>query len=292
MMSSSRNFLSWIVTIVSWFTVLPIMLGITGYFVPDPVVAALAIPYIIALRILIRRGFEGGFGGRTIPRGAGNPTVRRFEPPVTPTSRRGSVSSPPRIPGGFGGASLGAEREHGVAGGAIGAGGTFGEANTSAGVEGERRTGKLIRDAILSKHPNAHIVHGLLWPGSTRSDIDHVLIVPTARGDFQFVLDSKMWKRGNYAFDGQVTYRDGQRAHEVKFVDAVEKMANKHPRCTTIGIIIVHGAQRVDDLQVGSHRTFMMTPDQAIAYIDSTCGVPVTRVPDTRVVKSLIAQRK
>ena len=93
----------------------------------------------------------------------------------------------------------------GVAGGSLNSAG-FDASSTKAGIDGERRVGKVL-DEFASKNSNVYAFHSVKFPGHF-GDIDHVLIV----GSTVIAIDTKNWKSdASYTIsrDGETVLRDG-----------------------------------------------------------------------------------
>lgn len=93
----------------------------------------------------------------------------------------------------------------GIAGGSLNSAG-FDASSTKAGIDGERRVGKVL-DEFANKNSNVYAFHSVKLPGHF-GDIDHVLVI----GSRVIAIDTKNWKSdASYAVgeDGETILRDG-----------------------------------------------------------------------------------
>lgn len=163
-------------------------------------------------------------------------------------------------------------RVFGVAGVGIGNSGVFGAEATSAGVAGEQKTG-LILERLSKAYPGGYTWHTLSWPGSANADMDHAFAIRAKSAitgtlqDIVFVIDSKMWKSGDYTWDGANAYLNGTKYHEVKFPDAVNKVRAMLPNAQVFGVVAVHNAKSVTT--TNRTGTDMIPANELYQYIDS-----------------------
>lgn len=111
----------------------------------------------------------------------------------------------------------------------------FGE-NAKLGVEGEKRTARLIEESVLPGLPGARLINGLRWPGTEHADIDHAVIV----GNRIALIDSKMWADGNYWWDNKQLFRDGTNLDAFKLGAAVSALRSAYPTCVIEGWVVIH----------------------------------------------------
>lgn len=116
----------------------------------------------------------------------------------------------------------------------------FGEDNIQAGMEGEKRTAKLLESMAVAI-PSVRVFHGLNFPGSKTADVDHAILV----GNRLALIDSKMWRENHYEWDetGNISeikpngYSFQRITH---FPTAVEKYSQMFPNLDVHGWILIH----------------------------------------------------
>lgn len=128
--------------------------------------------------------------------------------------------------------------EFGIPGDTIGsAADRFGASNVSSGVRGEELTGELISPLAQT---NTWVFHGLPWPGSPNSDVDHAV----ARYNRVVLIDSKMWTAGTYEVDndGMSLLRDGKefRGSDIKMGAARQAWQNYLPSASVFAVVVLH----------------------------------------------------
>ena len=111
----------------------------------------------------------------------------------------------------------------------------FGD-NAKLGVEGEKRTSRLIAETVLPGLPGARLINGLRWPGTEHADIDHAVILDNRIA----VIDSKMWTDGNYWWDNKQLFRDGRSMDPFKLGSAVAALRAAYPNCIVEGWVVIH----------------------------------------------------
>jgi Nuclease-related domain len=129
-------------------------------------------------------------------------------------------------------------RVHGVPGrGLVDGIEKFGENNVSLGFLGEQITAALLAELLVI--PGVQIIHGLRFPGTKTSDVDHAVIC----GNKVALIDSKLWASGHYELDkfGRIL-KDGRmsKRHNSHHATAVERMTAKFPQAQFKGWIVVH----------------------------------------------------
>ena len=109
-------------------------------------------------------------------------------------------------------------------------------ANAAPGIEGERRTARLIEASVLPGLPAARLINGLRWPGTRAADIDHVVLA----GNRIAVIDSKLWTDGKYSWDNSRLLRDGVDMEPFKLIAAVNSLRAKFPGFEIHGWVVLH----------------------------------------------------
>lgn len=170
------------------------------------------------------------------------------------------VGGPKKVPSGA--------RFYGSAGSVGAAADTFGD-KAQIGAEGEKRTAQLLE--LCRGIDGLHIFHGVRFPGSTRADIDHVLVY----GKKIMLVDSKLFRSGcRYTLvpggDGQdpsqkatITSSCGT-SHVNSMPAAVTAYAQRFPGHQVSGAIIVHGRDSSASSPRGYHVS-MFTPEEFFA---------------------------
>lgn len=127
----------------------------------------------------------------------------------------------------------------GVAGGSLNSAG-FDAKSTQAGIDGERRVGKVLDD-FASQNGNVFAFHSVKLPGHF-GDVDHLLVVGTTL----FVIDTKNWK-GDAAYsvtgDQETILRDGGKfpggsVSVNRYVGEFSEFTSEH-RLTVRGLLVV-----------------------------------------------------
>lgn len=116
----------------------------------------------------------------------------------------------------------------------------FGEDNVQAGMEGEKRTAKLLEDLSLAI-PSARIFHGLNFPGSQTADVDHAILV----GNRLALIDSKLWRENHYEWDetgniSEIKPNGYSYQRLTNFPVAVHKYSQLFPQLEVRGWILIH----------------------------------------------------
>jgi len=170
------------------------------------------------------------------------------------------VGEPKKVPSGA--------RFYGSAGSVGAAAATFGD-KAQIGAEGEKRTAQLLE--LCRGIDGLHVFHGVRFPGSTRADIDHVLVY----GKKIMLVDSKLFRSGcEYRLvpggGGQdpsqkatITSSCGA-SHVNSMPAAATAYAQRFPSHQVSGAIIVHGRDSSASSPRGYHVS-MFTPEEFFA---------------------------
>lgn len=96
-----------------------------------------------------------------------------------------------------------------------------------------------VLEQYLTRLPGVRIFHGLAWPGSVFSDVDHAVLC----GDRLVLVESKTWLPGHYERDSEgVLWRNGHRFRggTSRLADAVASFAELVPDVEVRGAVLVY----------------------------------------------------
>lgn len=178
-------------------------------------------------------------------------------------------------------------RTFGRAGGVAGAVGKFGKKNVDAGVEGEQLTEMLL--SYLMKIPGTTVYHGLKFPNSLKSDVDHAV----AHGNTVYLIDSKKW-RGNNTYDWQMHPKYGEQVTTANgfgrsnHMDAAAEGYRRilGPGVTVVPVIVFHGR----NISIGSRRwsttgVGLFTPHEVMDFMGERISASMPQWRDNVVLR-------
>jgi hypothetical protein len=166
----------------------------------------------------------------------------------------------------------------------------FGENNVSLGMLGEQITATLLEEFLAI--PSVQVIHGLRFPGTKNSDIDHAVIA----GNRVALIDSKLWSSGSYELDrvGRILENGRMnKRHNSHHPTAVDRMSVKHPNMEIRGWIVVHPQDRNLSLARTANpgaRTRLVTADSLMSEVGEWLAESGETV-DVFVLRDLIAER-
>lgn len=142
-------------------------------------------------------------------------------------------------------------------------GGRFG-AGADAGNAGERATAVQLA-TWFAQVPAARVFHGLRWPGTEHSDIDHAVLV----GNRLAVIDSKNWRTGRYWWDGEKLFFEGKERDPFKVSTAAKALWQFLPGDVQVRtwVVMQNPAAIIDD-KSDSTQTRAVTPARLIVDLE------------------------
>ncbi|MCP2247868.1 J domain-containing protein [Lentzea aerocolonigenes] len=167
------------------------------------------------------------------------------------------------------------------------------DGNTIFGRPGENRRERLTAGLLteyMTQLPGVRIFHGLAWPGSVFTDIDHALLC----GRRLVLIESKSWLPGHYYCDedGEL-WRNGHpfRGGGSQLPDGIERFAEMLPWLEIRGALIVYPS-RSGEVTCDDDLDFEvppMTPEQFVREIgDWLADDPAT--VDREALRVLVRQ--
>ena len=112
------------------------------------------------------------------------------------------------------------------------------DAEVAADEAVKRRSAELFADH-LTRMPGVRIFHGLAWPGSVFSDVDHAVLC----GRRLVLVESKRWLPGHYEIDEDGTvYRNGHlfRGGSTRLADGVAAFEALLPEVEVRGVLLLY----------------------------------------------------
>lgn len=144
-------------------------------------------------------------------------------------------------------------------------------ASATAGIEGERRTARLIAQHLLPKYPAMRVIHGPRLPGTDHAYIDHFVLI----GNTLIVIDSALWPDGSYWWDGRELYVEGEPRTPPDLAHLATAIQSMAPMASFYTLALIHAPNANPDCpSIENHGRAdtpswlpLLNPKQAIAAI-------------------------
>lgn len=169
----------------------------------------------------------------------------------------------------------------------------FGTAQVEAGAAGEETTAALL-DLLLSI-PGTAVFHGLQFPYDDRADVDHAV----ARGNVVFLIDSKLYRWGSYAWGGrrdqdQIVLTNGYGTPRRNSMHAAAEGYRSllGSQIEVIPVVMIHGkGVTVGEPSISAHGVHMATAGHAMERIGNTLVATLGYWPENLAVRAALAAK-